>query len=199
MKAKTRQYGNEVLKLVKKNLPKIYNQFIKGKVAKLIDENKPAKAKFLGEGKKVGRVSKDLQLLWALGQMFHQLGNSSVILNRRGVKGPQEACMLATQFAWRTLSVTCCMLLWHAICNKGRKNSFLCINHDWSITQEAFADIPPDKIEGIKRSGSDRLLFSIETQIGIIMMAEYTSSCVKTLEKKHRALLEAIAIDKFKK
>jgi hypothetical protein len=192
MKVKTRQYGNEVLKLVKKKLPKIYNQFIKGKRDAFIDGNKPIEAKFWGEGKKVGHVPKDLQMLWALGKMFHQLADTSFVLRKKMVGGPLKACLAISDIAMNSLGNECIMLLWWVVAHRRAKSQgFLVIQSDWSITRESFEGLPPDQIEGIKICKYEEILFLIELNIAIIGLAMYTKSCAKSLEKKYKELLSS--------
>lgn len=193
---KTRKYGNEVLQMVKKGLPELYNQQIKGRRTEFVNKYKLI---LIGKacscsGKKVGCVTKDLQLLYALGSMFDQLGRSSFSFNKKAIRCASEACQVINDRVLSCLSSVCYVMFWSVIkssfCSSqhDKKQFFLCIQPDLSIVSERYTDIPANLLElesekYAKKTVYDALLYIIEQQMEFSRLALYMKSHIrKTLK-----------------
>lgn len=180
-KKRARHHGKEVLNLVKRTLPEFYNQHIKGRQAKFINEHKPIESieRDSSKEEKIGRVTKDLQMLWALGEMFHQLADDSGILREGSIRGVSEAYQAISDLALDSSGAACKVLLWSDIRRRlepSLKQFVFRIQSDWSLTRELCACMPTDLVEQAKQAIPGRLLFLIERQMGICNLVTYVKS-----------------------
>jgi len=181
---KTKRYGYQVLQLVKKKLPKLYDKHIKGRQAKFIDEHIP-----IGEdvcnGVKVGCIPKDLRLLWALSCLFQQT------LKARKVIRTSEACQVIYDGALSCIGMVCDVMFWMLIShslglfykNKEKARFSFVIQPDWSVMKVSFENLSSGQKNTVKQTICDALVHLIGCQMEISEMAIYAKSRVEEERK----------------
>lgn len=129
-------FVNGVLQIVKVQFPDLYTQQIKGRRAKFIAENVPEICK--EEGREVGHVNKDLQLLWALSEMFCK--SLPDPLFPRDFRHASDASRVMGALARGTISKLCSLAFWEFVRqtqSSDEKNQLIqagfIIRPDWSI------------------------------------------------------------------
>ncbi|MCX6786723.1 MAG: hypothetical protein NTU85_02835 [Candidatus Kaiserbacteria bacterium] len=182
------RYGNEVLKSIKAGLPGLYKQHVKGRTVQFIEEHRPTRSDDCLNGRKVGRVRKDLKLLWALGELFRRQYSDFVASSHREVKkeeiqDPQKVYVEMQYMAIFSLHILCNALFWSEIFARFcalPKSSFISTQTDWSILNVADEDMPKDWTEEQKpERTAGKLLTLIVLQIDIINFAAYANRVVE--------------------
>ena len=174
---RTTRYGIAVLRLVKKWFPEIYEVKIKGRIDEFIKEHIPTGA--ISGGERVGKVTKDLQLLWALHGLFFQLSGNSDDLLQKEFCNASEALNGINAYSSDSMGAACRVLFWSAIIRGLSGSSFelgkfvLSIQHDWSITMKPRTEVSQNSLEEAERGLPYALLFLIERQMMIHDLAEY--------------------------
>jgi len=188
MGAKTKQYGKEVLKMVKIRLPDIYTKYIKGRQTKLVEES--GFKTVTGNGQKVGRLTEDLKLLFALVRLFYRLGQDSFD-SKEKICGAAPACERISNQVLDCVSAACNVLFWEAVVRrfdpcKGKLIFY--IQPDWSVTTEPAENVSSDLLEKAKGNVPASLLYIIERQMEIARLAMYAKKWGEDATKLIEAL-----------
>ncbi len=130
---KPRRFAIEMLARVKKGFPELHKKYISGRREAFINENTPPVLEDCGEI--LGRINKDMRLIWSLSQMFYR--------NAREISGDKDRNML-TAIEHIKLSASygmgdLCVLglaiaIWDRFDNKvNKKTHSIQIANDWAV------------------------------------------------------------------
>lgn len=181
----SRQFTTRLLQVVRVMFPELYEQHIKGRRVQFINENAPLppanSENYPKKTKKVGRIGKDLRLLWAVASMFDNAFNRDERRDRK-VRGVSNACSFINEDALFSFAGLCVTEFWRLVlegsqCPRSDKHC-ITLMPDWSIVSVAYEDMPSLTAEDVHSGNVENFFRLIRSQADISRDALYVKACV---------------------